>query len=220
MPAGATAPDALSGLFDQAGLTKREGTFCPSCDKPLPPGTAICVGCGFHLEQGAKIAGFEVESREFGNRRLLEAAEMMKREAETEKRMLGAGMPWWMVLGVLTGLLTMMSGIAIRMDLATSGQESTIPIFRRIQNASFLAVLAAGFGVGCSLIALFANLSLVFTAFKENMKEGFLCLLAPFYVVYYMFTRMTAKKLVSTVIIFWVTTILAAVALAYALPKI
>ena len=60
---GAGGADALSSLFDQAGLTKREGVFCPSCDKSLPPGTAICVSCGFHLEQGAKVEGFQVDVR-------------------------------------------------------------------------------------------------------------------------------------------------------------
>lgn len=212
--------DALAGLFDQAGLTKREGTFCPACDKPLAPGTAICVGCGFHLEQGTKISGFQVESKEFGNRRLVEAAEMMKREAETEKRLIGAGMPWWMILGIVSGLVVMIAAVAIRMDASTSGTESSIPILRRLQNASLLAVLAAAFGFANVLISNFAQLAILITAFKESAKQGLLSLFVPFYIVYYMFSRIGSKKLVSTVIILWVTAILAGIALGFSLPRI
>jgi hypothetical protein len=217
---GSGANDALAGLFDQAGLKKREGTFCPSCDKVLPPRTAICVNCGFSLEQGARIEGFQIEAKEFGNVRLVEAAEMMKREAETEKRMLTAGMPWWMMLGLLCGILVMMAGLGIKMDASTSGQESNIPLFRKIQAAGYLPVFAASFGFACILISNFAQLAILVTAFKESAKQGLLCLFAPFYIVYYMFSRIQTKRLLSTVIILWVTAILAAIALAYSLPRI
>jgi hypothetical protein len=210
----------LAGLFDQAGLTRREGTFCPSCDKPLAPGTAICVNCGFHLEQGSKLEGFEVETKEFGNKRLVEASESMKREAETEKRLLGAGMPWWMMLGILAGLLVMIVCVLIKMDARTSGTESSIPIFRRLQNATFFSVLAMSFGFATLLVSNFAQLAVLFTAFKESIQQGLLCLFVPFYIIYYMFSRIATKRLSNTVIILWVTAILAAVSLAYSLPKI
>ncbi len=194
--------------------------FCPGCDQRLASGTAICVHCGFNLEQGTKIAGFQVESKEFGNRRLVEAAEMMKREAETEKRMLGAGMPWWMMLGILSGIVIMLAAISIRLDLKTSGQESTIPLFRRIQLAGLLPVLAAAFGFANLLISNFASLAILITAFKESTKQGLLTLFVPFYFVYYMFSRIRTKKLISTVVILWGTSILAGAALAYSLPRI
>ncbi len=212
--------DALAGLFDQAGLKKREGTFCPSCDKVLPPGTAICVNCGFHLEQGTRVDGFQLETKEFGNMQLVEAAEMMKREAETEKRMLTAGMPWWMMLGMLCGILVMMAGLGIKMDASTSGKESNILLFRKIQAAGYLPVLAASFGFACILISNFAQLAILITAFKESAKQGLLCLFAPFYIVYYMFSRIRTKRLVSTVSILWATAIAAGIALAYSLPRI
>jgi len=212
--------DALAGLFDEVGLTKREGVFCPSCDKPLPAGTSICVGCGFHLETGSKISGFQVETKEFGNQRLVEAAEMMKREVETEKRMLGAGTPWWMMLGILSGIVVMIGAIAVRMDATTSGQESTIPLLRRIQVAGFLPVLAGAFGFANLLISNFASLAVLVTAFKESSKQGLLSLFVPFYAIYYMFSRIYSKKLVPTVAILWVTAILAGAALGYALPRI
>lgn len=210
----------LAGLFDEAGLTARQGTFCPSCDKSLPPGTAICVNCGFHLEQGTKVEGFQVETKEFGNKRLMEAAEMMKREAETEKRMLGAGMPWWMMLGILAGLIVMIGAVVIRLDASTSGSESTIPVFRKIQNAALFPVLAMAFGFSMVLVSNFAQLAILVTAFKESVKQGLLCLFVPFYIAYYMFSRIHSQKLVNTVIILWVTAILGGIALGYSLPKI
>jgi len=209
----------MANLFDQAGLTQRQGTFCPSCDKPLAPGTAICVNCGFHLEQGSKIEGFQVESKEFGNVRLREAAEMLKREADTEKRLLGAGTPWWMMLGILAGLLVMIGAVLIKMDASTSGSQSSIPIFNRIQNAQLVHVLAMAFGFAMALVANFAQVAILVSAFKEHWKQGLLCFV-PLYIVYYMFSRMQARKLTSTVIILWVTAILGSVALAYSLPKI
>jgi hypothetical protein len=218
--ASAAGKDALSNLFDQAGLTKREGTFCPSCDKALAAGTSICISCGFHLEQGAKLEGFQVESKEFGNKRLVEAAEMMKREVETEKRMMTAGMPWWMMLALVLGLLFMISAVLLKMDVKTSGSVSTVPLLAKIQRANLLPVLVFSLGGAAALVCVFSNLALAFGAFKESVREGLLCLFVPFYVVYYMFSRMGSRKLTSVVLIFWISAIVAGICLGYALPKI
>lgn len=215
-----TGKDALSNLFDQAGLTKREGTFCPSCDRTLPAGTSICVSCGFHLEQGAKLDGFQVESKEFGDKRLVEAAESMKREVETENRMLTAGMPWWMMLAMVLGLLFMISAVLLKMDVKTSGSVSSVPLIAKIQRANLLPVLAFSLGGAAALVCVFSNLALAFGAFKESVREGLLCLFAPFYIVYYMFSRMASRKLTSVVVIFWISAIVAGVCLGYSLPKI
>jgi hypothetical protein len=212
--------DALANLFDQAGLTKREGVFCPSCDKSLPPGTSICVSCGFHLEQGSKVDGFQVEVKEFGDKRLVEAAEMMKREAETEKRLLGAGTPWWMLLAIVAGLLFMITAVLLKMDVKASGNVSTVPLIAKLQRANLGPVLAFSLGGGSALIALFAYLAIALGAFKESAKQGLLNLFAPFYIFYYMFSRMQARRLFSTVVIFWVSAVVAGICLGYSLPKI
>jgi hypothetical protein len=218
--ASASGKDALSNLFDQAGLTKREGTFCPSCDKALAAGTSICISCGFHLEQGAKLEGFHVESKEFGNKRLVEAAEMMKREVETEKRLMTAGMPWWMMLALVLGLLFMISAVLLKMDVKTSGSVSNVPLLAKIQRANLLPVLVFSLGGAAALVCVFSNLALAFGAFKESAREGLLCLFVPFYIVYYMFSRMGSRKLTSVVLIFWISAIVAGICLGYALPKI
>jgi hypothetical protein len=212
--------DAMAILLDSAGLKKREGIFCPGCDRPLPTGSAICVGCGYNLQAGSKIEGFEVETKEFGNKRLAEAADMMAREVETEKRLLKAGMPWWMMLAIILGVLFMMSAILLKMDVNTSGKVSSVPILAKFQSASFGPVIAFSIGGAACLVGLFALFAIQATAFKESIQQGLLCTLTVVYVFYYMFSRMKSRKLGSTVAIFWISAILAGVCLGYSLPKI
>ena len=212
--------DAMAILLDSAGLKKREGIFCPGCDRPLPTGSAICVGCGYNLQAGSKIEGFEVETKEFGNKRLAEAADMMAREVETEKRLLKAGMPWWMMLAIILGVLFMMSAILLKMDANTSGKVSSVPILAKFQSASFGPVLAFSVGGAACLVGLFALFAIQATAFKESIQQGLLCTLTVVYVFYYMFSRMKSRKLGSTVAIFWISAILAGICLGYSLPKI
>jgi hypothetical protein len=219
-PKAPASEDAMSKLLDSAGLKKREGTFCPSCDRSLPPGTAICVGCGFNLQEGNKIEGFEVEVKEFGNKRLVEAAEMMAREADTEKRLLKAGMPWWMMFAIILGVLFMMTAILLKMDVKTSGNVSSVPLIAKLQSADYGPVIAFSAGGAACLVALFSLWAIQGTAYKESMKEGLLCTLTFFYSFYYMFSRMKERKLGSTVAIFWIAAILAGICLGYSLPKI
>lgn len=228
-PAAAKAPaasapaggqDAMSKLLDSAGLKKREGTFCPSCDRSLPPGTAICVGCGYSLEAGSKIEGFAVETKEFGNIRLVEAAEMMAREADTEKRLLKAGMPWWMMFAIILGVLFMMTAILLKMDVKTSGNVSSVPIIAKLQSADFGPVIAFSAGGAACLVALFSLWAIQGSAYKESMKQGLLCTFTIIYSFYYMFSRMKERKLGSTVMIFWISAIVAGICLGYSLPKI
>lgn len=210
----------MSILLDSAGLKKREGIFCPGCDRPLPTGSAICVGCGYNLQAGSKIEGFEVETKEFGNKRLAEAADMMAREVETEKRLLKAGMPWWMMLAIILGVLFMMSSILLKMDANTSGKVSSVPILAKFQSASIGPVLAFSVGGAACLVGLFSLFAIQATAFKESIQQGLLCTLTVVYVFYYMFSRMKSRKLGSTVAIFWISAILAGICLGYSLPKI
>jgi len=217
-PAG--GQDAMSKLLDSAGLKKREGTFCPSCDRSLPPGTAICVGCGYSLEAGSKIEGFAVETKEFGNIRLVEAAEMMAREADTEKRLLKAGMPWWMMFAIILGVLFMMTAILLKMDVKTSGNVSSVPVIAKLQSADFGPVIAFSAGGAACLIALFSLWAIQGSAYKESMKQGLLCTFTIVYSFYYMFSRMKERKLGSTVMIFWISAIVAGICLGYSLPKI
>jgi len=214
-------PNALDNLFDAAGLSQRKGKFCPACDAPVQVGAVLCVKCGFNFQEGTKLDGFQsAGKKEFGNVRLNEAATMMAREQETETRLLNTGSPWWFLVAGLAGLLVFIGGALIKMDAATTGEKSKNAMMARIQTASMFTVLCASAGAACLLIASFSYLAILATSFFESAKQGFLCLLVPLYIIYYMFSRIRSHRLGSTVIMLWVTAILAGLFLGYSLPKI
>ena len=213
--------NVMAGLLDEAGLIQKTGMFCPNCDQPSRPGTVLCTYCGFNFTEGTKVEGHKnQEKKQFGNKNLNAAAEMMVREASTQNRMLSAGTPWWMMFAMLTGLIMFVAGAIVKMDAVQTGEKSTIEWMSRIQRADWLPVMAGSSGTGMLLIAVFAYLALVFTGFFESRKQGLLCLFIPLYLFYYMFSRLKSQKLFATVAIFIVTSILAGVLLVYALPKI
>lgn len=220
--AAAPAPNSnLAGLFDDVGLVTKTGKMCPSCDSPLDPRAVLCVHCGFNLAEGKKLEGFQAKGqKKFGNKHLNEAAEMMEREQATEKRLLGAGAPWWMMFSILAGIVIFIAGLAIKMDAATSGKTSSIELLRRIQSATYLTVMSGSFGAAMVAISIFASLAILITAFKESAKQGLLSMFVPFYILYYMFSRLFSKHLVTTVIIYWVSSILGGILLGYAMPRI
>lgn len=217
----AATTNNMAGLLDAAGLVQKSGTFCPQCDQPSRPGAVLCTNCGFSFSEGTKVEGHKsLEKKQFGNKNLNHAAEMMKREASTQQRMLASGSPWWMMFAILAGLLTLVGGALIKMDASQTGEVSKIAFLAKIQRANWLPVIAGSSGLGFLLIAVFAYIAMIFTAFFESRKQGLLCLFVPPYLVYYMFSRIKSQKLFSTVAIMWVTSILAGVLLGYALPKI
>ncbi|MEQ1827289.1 MAG: hypothetical protein ABL921_15135 [Pirellula sp.] len=217
----AIAPSALEGLFEAAGLEKKKGNLCPSCETPIQRGSILCVKCGLNFQEGTQLTGFQAEEKkEFGNKRLNEAARMMAREADTETRLLNTGQPWWMLFATLAGVLVFIAGAAVKMDAATTGKKSNVEIVSRIQSASMFTVLCASAGAACMLIATFSLWAILFTAFFESIKQGLLCFFIPLYIFYYMFSRIKSQSLVSTVSLYWTTTIIGILLLGYSLPKI
>jgi hypothetical protein len=212
----------MAGLFDEVGLTQKKGKFCPSCDAQVTGDAVICVKCGFHLSEGKKVDGFQAAaSKKFGNKQLNEAADMMAREKATETRLLGTGAPWWMLAALLIGLAVFIGGLAIKMDFTTSGKISSVEPLARIQKATYGPVIAASLGFAMVLVFSFAHIALLVTAFLESAKQGFLFLFLPvFYSTYYMFSRIKTKNLMTTVIIYFVSAIVAGISLGYSLPKI
>jgi hypothetical protein len=220
-PSPSKPTSALDGLLQEAGLTEKKGNLCPSCGSSVTAGSVICVKCGFHLTEGTKLEAHKVASTKgLGNKNLNEAAAMMEREAQTEKQINSAGSPWWMMLSVLVGISVLIGGLIIKQQAVTTEKKSTIEVFRRIQDADYLTVLAASFGLAMIMTSNFANLAILIIAFKESAKQGLLYFFVPFYALYYMFSRIKSKRLLSTVIILLVTGILGAIALAYSMPKI
>jgi hypothetical protein len=223
-PSKATQPPAagaLDSLYADVGLIQNKGPVCPSCTAPIVPNSVLCVKCGFHFSEGRKLEEHQLESTQgFGNIHLNEAAVMMERERQTEKQLNSAGSPWWMMLSILVGISVMIIGLSIKQHAVTTEKTSSIEALRRIQEAGYLPVLAASFGLAMLLTANFANLAILVVAFKESAKHGLMYFFVPFYSLYYMFSRIKEKRLVSTVVILLVTGTLGAIALGYALPKI
>ncbi len=222
--AAAAAPaqtNAMTNLLDAAGIVQKSGTFCPNCDQASKPGTVLCTNCGFNFSEGTKVEGHKsLEKKQFGNKNLNHAVEMMAREASTQKRMLETGFPWWMMAAFLIGLLIFVGGALVKMDEGQTGKRSTNPVLAKIQAADWMPVIAAAAGAGLMFVAIFAQLAILFTAFFESAKQGLLCMFVPFYIIFYMFSRIRSEKLVTTVVILWVTSILAGVMFGYSLPKI
>ena len=214
------ASNAMASLLDAAGIVQKSGTFCPNCDQPSKPGTVLCTNCGFNFAEGTKVEGHKsLEKKQFGNKNLNHAVEMMARDELTQKRMLNTGFPWWAMVASLLGLLIFVCGALVKKDEAQTGR-SNIPILAKIQAADWLPVMAASAGAGLTFVAIFAQFAVLFTAFFESAKQGLLCMFVPFYIIFYMFSRLRSEKLVTTVVILWVTSILAGVMLGYSLPKI
>ncbi len=212
---------SMAGLLDAAGLVQKSGMFCPNCDQPSRPGAVLCTHCGFNFTEGTKVEGHKtLEKKQFGNKRLNEAADMMVREASTQKRMMTSGTPWWMMFASLLGLLMFVGGALVKKDAGQTGEISKVEFMARIQKADWLPVMAASAGSGLMMISVFAYVALIFTAFFESRNQGLLCLFIPFYLVYYMFSRIRSQKLFGTVMIYWMASILAGVLLGYSLPKI
>jgi hypothetical protein len=213
--------NALGGLLEEAGLVENKGAVCPNCSSPVSPGSVICIKCGLHFAEGKQLDEHKLEAKTgFGNKHLNEAASMMEREKATEKQLNNAGTPWWLMISVLVGLGVMITGLAIKQQAVTTEKFSSIEILKRIQQAGYLPVLSASFGLAMALTSIFANTAIMIVAFKESAKEGFLYMLVPFYNMYYIFTRMKQKRLLSTFIILMVTGILGVAALLYGLFRI
>ncbi|XZE17885.1 hypothetical protein SH449x_003166 [Pirellulaceae bacterium SH449] len=212
---------ALDGLFADVGLTQNKGPVCPACSAPVVPNSVLCVKCGFHFAEGKKLDEHRLESSKgFGNPHLNEAAQMMERERVTEKQLNSAGSPWWMMVSILVGLGVMITGLAIKQHSVTTEQVSSVEILRRIQEAGYLPVLAASFGLAMLLTANFANLAILIVAFQESARHGLMYFFVPFYNLYYIFSRLKEKRLMSTMLIMFITGTLGAIAFGYALPKI
>jgi len=89
-----------------------------------------------------------------------------------------------------------------------------------LQQADLTPVIAFSAGGAACLIALFSLWAIQGSAYKESMKQGLLCTFTIVYTFYYMFSRMKQRRLGSTVLIFWISAIVAGICLGYSLPKI
>ncbi len=188
---GGTAPSPggkLDSLFDEAGLVQKSGPVCPKCGADIKPGTVVCTSCGFHLETGEQISGFNVnvEGPEFDNLYLQEAADNMRRDSRMDDRRSKAAMPWWVLMSFLIGAITLCAAGVVIVDgrFGTPADETTF--IGKVQRLPVFVVLGMTAGITGIAITAFAHLSICFFAFTRHVGQGLACLFLPliFSVVY------------------------------------
>ncbi len=163
-------PNRLDSLFEEAGLVKKVGNFCPNCDTPYPNGALLCTKCGLNLQTGEKLSAHETEAAraEFRNKHLNEAAQMMQREDDLQSRTLNAGTPWWVMLCVLlSGISIAAAGVIIVDGRLTEPQPTSTPI-GKLQALPIGLTLSLVLAANCILVTNFAHFAVVVAAFREK----------------------------------------------------
>lgn len=184
-PAVAPAPKGeLDDLFQEAGFEMKTGKTCPSCFQSLPKEAMLCVHCGFHFESGAKVAGHQTElDDEMSGAAALKKAARDLASAKTmqEKMTSGAGMPWWL-LGLIFFILVSVTGVAVVAVNNARREEDAKLAFN--WQATLLGLIGGAF----TTVGTGAYFTVLFKAFKENVKQGLLSVI-PLYLIYFGFSR-------------------------------
>jgi uncharacterized Zn finger protein (UPF0148 family) len=186
-PAGVARPAAptdMDNFFEEAGFAVKTGQFCPECLKPLAPGAVLCTNCGYHLESGSRLQGYnaEIESEDGAEAALKRAEDHMRRAKELDDRLQGAGMPAWMMAMILFILGSCTAVGVIAVNVSRRGKDSDVT-FNAVATMFLLA------GIAFSAVFIGSYCIVIYRAFKENPKQGMFVLLIPLYVFFYAFTR-------------------------------
>lgn len=194
-PAG--VPNALDSLFEDAGLTERKGPVCPQCSEDIKPGTVLCTKCGFNLESGETLTGFDAKTDgpEFQNEYLQEAADNMRRDLVMEDRRDKAAMPWWVIMSFLIGAMTLCAAGVVIVDgqFGTPAAENTF--IGKVQRWPVFTTLGLTAGITGIAITVFAHMSICFYAFTKSVGQGVACFFLPLlYSVIYGIMNWTNNK--------------------------
>ncbi len=218
---------ALDQLFAEAGLGKKTGPECPSCQAPIKPGTVICVACGFNLQAGQKLQGHtlkEVADRgPFNHKALNEADKFLKKESEDDEALKFVGAPWWVYLAFVIGIIMLIAfGVIIRDGSYRdeSGNLVRAPIDTltgQIQRLPFLgALLVISLSIS-TMVSTMASIATQIEAFKEKILQGVLCLFVPGYLYYFAISRRKKMWKTSFILLAWsfIAIVLSVLAILY-----
>ena len=177
----AASSNGMEALFDDLGLKQQSGPVCPSCGSGFKPGAVVCVKCGLNFATGEKALGFDAvrERPEFANQYLQEAADNMRRDMATDKRIANASMPWWVLMSYLIGALTLCAAGVVIVDgvVAEPAPEGTF--VGKLQRMPVRVTLGATAGITGAAILLFAHLNICIFAFGRKALHGVGCFLLP-----------------------------------------
>lgn len=186
------AADGLDDLFDEEGFGKKVSKVCPACRQDMKPGSVLCTKCGYHTEQGVRLAGHLTPGVDIssGTIALQKAAADMAKEKKLQKDLdEGAGMPTWalgLILTILSGLATI--GV-VAINLSQAAEESgTSNNFNAAQTFFLFG------GVCCAVVGVSAHLRLVWRAFKEETTLGLMVAFVPLYIAYFAWTYRRQDK--------------------------
>jgi hypothetical protein len=184
-PAAKLAPPKaeLEDLFAQEGFQVKTGKTCPNCFESAPKEAVLCVKCGFHFETGSKIEGHqtELDGEMSGAAALKKAARDMEQSKEMQEKLVGAGMPIWM-LGLIFFTLVSVTGVMVTVVNISRREEEQKVAFNAV------ATLLALIGGAITAVGAGAYLNVLYRAFKESTKQGLLSLIPP-YLIYFGFSR-------------------------------
>ena len=182
-PAGAAASTQagrMSELFEEEGFNETVEAVCPSCGTGMKGGAVLCTKCGYNKETGARLTGHKTAGVDIdhGTMALMKAEEDMKRSQKVQDDLVGnVGMPWWMLALIL---FLIVSSVAIAVLAINSA--------RRVDGAGTFNPIATFFilaGSATGVIAAGGYFMVLLTAFKKEMKQGWLSLFVPFYIFYF-----------------------------------
>lgn len=188
-PPAAKAPPPkaeLDDLFAEEGFQVKTGKTCPNCFESAPKEAVLCVKCGFHFETGAKVEGHqtELDDEMSGTAALKKAARDMELSKQMQEKLVGAGMPIWM-LGLIFFILVSVTGVMVTVVNISRREEEQKVAFNAV------ATLLALIGGAVTAVGAGAYLNVLYRAFKESTKQGLLSLIPP-YLIYFGFSRFKA----------------------------
>ena len=170
----------LDDLFDEEGFQNNVSAVCPACRETMKPGAVLCTKCGYHTQQGVRIASHKTAGVDISHADLAlqKASADMAKEKRLQKELEeGGSMPTWMlglILTILTGLI-LIGVLAINFSRAAeeSGEVNTF-------NAAEMFCLFGG--VCCAVVAAGAYAQLIYRSFKVDKNTGLLTLCVPLYI--------------------------------------
>lgn len=173
---------AMGDVLDDAGLTQGSGPSCPKCYTDIPPGTVMCVSCGFNLQTGEQLLSHDVtvEQDEFQNMYLQQAADNIQREKVMETRHSKAAMPWWVIMSFFLGAVFLCAAGVIIVDGKFGVAEpDTSTMIGKIQNWPVFTTLGLTVLLTGLSIVVFANMSVMYFGFTQSALQGLACIFMP-----------------------------------------
>ena len=177
-PAPAAA-SALDDLFDEVGISQKEGPMCPNCGEGLKPNAILCVACGFNTQTGETAQGVSVAGKLAGHEGSAEdvlerAAKQIEVDKEEDRKNKSSGAPAYVYL---FGLILI---------AAFGGMMFTMPKGIAFQITGWCLI---GFAY---CLTFYYQIRHLIIAFQESAAAGFfhfIPVFSIFWAFYYLVTR-------------------------------